>query len=292
MSIYKSTEGERYVQELYAKQLRNLGLDFTTRFVDTRFGKTHMIVGGKPDGAPLLIFHGGNTTSPHFLLYHTVLAEQFKIYAPDTIGHPGRSNQRVLSSKNLEYGQWASDIINELGFGQMNCMGASFGGGILLKLMQYAPDKVSKAVLIVPTGIANTSMATIISKLGIPMIKYLLHPDKKNLVRAIIPLAAVESDIDDNNIDMIGTAFKYVKMNAGFPSNAKASSLSMCNAKTILFCGDKDILFSSEKLIKRAKEIIPNLVYSEVMKDCPHMYMLNGDRLLSINEKIISFVTE
>jgi len=33
-------------------------------------------------------------------------------YAPDTIGHPDYSAQRVLSSKDYSYGQWAVDVNN------------------------------------------------------------------------------------------------------------------------------------------------------------------------------------
>jgi hypothetical protein len=40
----------------------------------------------------------------------------------DTIGHPGKSAKTVLSHKTMEYGEWASDVIDALGFKKMNCV--------------------------------------------------------------------------------------------------------------------------------------------------------------------------
>lgn len=49
------------------------------------------------------------------------------------IAHPGKSDQTVLSAKNLEYGEWAAYVIDGLGFKQIICMGGFYGGGVLTK---------------------------------------------------------------------------------------------------------------------------------------------------------------
>ncbi len=69
------------------------------------------------------------------------------------------------------------------GFEQMICMGESFGGGILAKLMCRAPEKVSKAILLVPAGIANASKAKLIISMGVPMMMYLATKRKNGLKR-------------------------------------------------------------------------------------------------------------
>ncbi len=94
MSIYRNDAGEKEIKELYNRQLQKLNVEFESQYVRTRFGNTHVLVGGKPDGIPILMFHGGNSTNPHSLVYHVSLAEHFMIYAPDTIGHPGLSDQQ------------------------------------------------------------------------------------------------------------------------------------------------------------------------------------------------------
>jgi pimeloyl-ACP methyl ester carboxylesterase len=292
MSIYKSPASELFIQELYTKQLQGLPISFESQYVQTRFGQTHVLVGGKPECIPLLIFHGGNSTNPHSLIYHVALAKHFRLYAPDTMGHPGLSDQTVLSSNNLEYGQWASDVIDSLGFTEMVCMGGSFGGGVLVKLMEYAPAKVAKSILIVPSGIANISLGSVLFKLGIPMVKYLLMPTRERLVKAILPMALNEASIDDNNISMVEATFKHVSVKAQLPSNAKLGALAKCTAPTLLFAGEKDVLFPGDNVIRRARELIPQLTYSECLKGCPHMYMLDSNRLQDMNDKIVRFIME
>lgn len=50
------------------------------------------------------------------------------------------------------------------------------------------------------------------------------------------------------------------------------------------------MLFPGKEVLQRAEALIPNLAYAELMENCPHMYMLNSDRLKRINEKIMEFI--
>ncbi len=59
------------------------------------------------------------------------LLKNFRIYAPDTIGHPGRSAQTVLSSRDNSYGEWATDVIGGIGLERAGAIGISYGGGYL-----------------------------------------------------------------------------------------------------------------------------------------------------------------
>ena len=40
---------------------------------------------------PLVMLQGGNTTSPLTLGWIRPLIESYRVYAPDTLGHPGKS---------------------------------------------------------------------------------------------------------------------------------------------------------------------------------------------------------
>ncbi len=93
---------------------------------------------------PIIFFHGGNSTAPYSLKKNLDLIKECLIFVPDTIGHPGNSDQKVLSSNTLESGEWASDVIDVLGFEKIVCMGESFGGGVLAKLMCVSPGKKFK----------------------------------------------------------------------------------------------------------------------------------------------------
>ncbi|XMB85897.1 alpha/beta hydrolase [Mycoplasmatota bacterium WC44] len=289
--VYKNAKSEKIIRDLYDKQVFSLNIEFEDAYVDTRFGKTHLLKIGNPNGKPILLFHGGNSTTPYCLRDFLSFKDEYLIYAPDTMGHPGKSAQTVLSTKNLEYGEWASDVIDGLGFEQMICMGGSYGGGVLVKLMCFAPQKILKAILLVPSGIYTASTISILFSMGIPMILYKITQKEKWLKKAILPMAINEKDIDESTFEMVKYAFNNVCVKTGTPSNVKESNMKNFTAPTLLITGEKDVLFPGEKVIARAKSIIPNLK-TYLIKESGHMCGLSSEKLKNILEIIADFLDE
>jgi len=290
-AVYKNANGKRIIQDLYDKQVSALNIDFEDIYVDTRFGKTHLLKTGNPNGKPILLFHGGNSTTPYYLRDFLCLRNEYLIFAADIMGHPGKSDQTVLSAKNLEYGEWASDVIDGLGFKQMICMGGSYGGGVLMKLMCVAPKKILKAILLVPSGIWNASNASVMFNMGIPMILYLITKNGKWLKKAILPMALYENEIDESTFEMVKCAFDNVCVKAGMPSNVKVTDMKNYTAPTLLITGEKDIIFPGEKVIARAKKIIPNLK-TYLMKGSGHMSIMSSEKNKNVLEMIAEFLAD
>ncbi len=63
-SIYKSEEGKEKIIKMYNQALEELHIDYDSQMVDTRFGKTHVLVMGPKSATPIMIFQGGNTINP------------------------------------------------------------------------------------------------------------------------------------------------------------------------------------------------------------------------------------
>lgn len=95
-TIYRSPEGQAEMMVLYDKQLLNLGIKYESKMIETRFGLTHVLITGPEDASPLFVFQGGNVTNPHDLKNILPLSKKYRIYAPDTIGHPERSAQTLF----------------------------------------------------------------------------------------------------------------------------------------------------------------------------------------------------
>jgi len=285
--VYKSKQSEAILMELYDKQLASLHIEHEDLYVDTRFGKAHVVKFGNPNGKPLLVIHGGNNTTPYSLRYFSTLPSYFCIYAVDTVGHPGKSSQTVVSHKSMEYGEWASDVISGLGFQKMNCLGGSFGGGILAKLMCVAPEKVEKSILIVPAGIANVSTFHLMVTMGIPMIFYIITKKDRWLKKAIMPMAMNEEIIDNATYEMVKHSFEHVAVKAGMPSNAKAEDMQKYTGQTLVIVSELDNMFPSKKVIAKAEKMIPNLK-THILKGQGHMFALSDDDI----DMIVRFVNE
>ena len=284
-NVYKNKNGEIILTELYDKQIKLLNVKYEDIYVNTTFGKSHLLKLGNPNGKPVLIFHGGNSTTPYYLSGFKSLFQYFCFYAVDTIGHPGKSAQTILSPKSMEYGEWASDVIEGLGFQKMYCIGGSFGGGVLVKLMCAAPKKIEKSVLIVPSGIANVSTFNISVKMGIPMICYIITKKDSWLKKAILPMAIDEKNIDDNTYEMVKSSFEHVNVKAGMPSNIKMDKLKEGNVPTFVIAAEKDCMFPGQNVIAQAEKILPN-VKTHLLKNQGHLHILHIDVLNMIRDFI------
>lgn len=285
--VYKNKSSEESLISLYDTQLKRLNVEFEDLYIETRFGLSHIIKLGSKSGKPILLFHGGNSTAPYYLAGFTDLFKQFCIYAVDTIGHPGKSAQTLLSAKSMEYGEWASDVITALGFKKMYCIGGSYGGGILVKLMCVDPEKIEKAVLIVPSGIANISTFKVIFKMGIPMSLYILTKNEYWLKKTILLMAINEKNIDESTYEMVKNSFEHAVIKAGLPSNVSPKILKQCTAHILLITAENDCLFPGKKVIKKAKEAFPNLE-TVLLKNQGHLCVLPKE----VTKKILSFITE
>ena len=269
MSIYRTEEGKRQIIKLYDEQLERLGAPYRDVYVKTSFGRTHIVETGNFDGIPLLLFHGGNSTTAYTLLTCGFFMKDFHIYAADIIGHPGKSDEVSLSSRDLDYGVWAGDIITALGYESMACFAGSFGAGILAKVMCYAPEKIKCAVLYVPSGICNAPAVNSISMM-LPMIAYWVPHKEKWLKRVFSPLSCGREDIEPEMFMTAKLSIEHTKVKTVMPSNVPEKYMKKCKAPTLVMAAEKDCLFPGRGVILRAKKIIPRC-RTYLLRDRGHM---------------------
>lgn len=279
-TIYKTADSKNVTLELYDSQLTKLDFPCKDIFINTSFGETHLIETGNLNGIPLLVFHGGNSTTAYNLLACKFLLNDFHIYAVDIIGHPGKSAEVSLSPKGYSYGKWASEVITDLGFEKIRCFGGSFGGGVLAKLMCVAPNKVEKSALIVPAGI-NNAFPIGSAKMMIPLIKYLLTKDEAYIKQTALFMSVTEDVLDNDTLDTVKNSFDHVKTKTGMPSNVSEKLMQKCNAQTLVMASEKDCLFPAKKVLSRAQKIIPN-IFTYELKNRGHMHLLTESEKIMI----------
>ena len=283
-SIYRSPEGEEKILALYERALKQLGTGFEEQMVDTRYGDTHVLTTGPKEAPPLMIFQGGNTVNPVTLSWFSPLLSEYRVYAPDTIGHPGRSAQNRISSGDDSFGKWVIDLLDNLGIEKSSFIGPSYGAGIILRTAAYAPERISNAVLLVPSGIVKGSFW----KMILPMLLYRLFPSRDRLLKAARPMFT--EDMDEITLDVIGSVFLHVKLETQMPRLATKEELAGFKAPTLVMAGEKDIFFPANKILPRAEEIIPNLVAAESLHGSGHFP--STKTLDYINNRIKMFLKE
>ncbi len=285
-TIYKKADSKAKVLTLYDQQIEKLNISYNDIYVDTSYGNTHLIETGNMDGKPLLLFHGGNSTTAYNLLALKFLLKDFHIYGVDTIGHPGKSAEVSLSAKNYDYGKWANLVIEALGYERIACFGTSFGAGVLAKTMCVSPEKIEKAVLLVPSGIKNAPAYKSMSMM-FPMIMYWVTGDEKWLIKCILPMAIHEDNIDDDTFQTVKSSIDNVKIKSGMPSDVNPDDIKKCKAPTLVMAAEKDCLFPANLVIPQAESIISNCT-TYLLEGRGHMSHLT----LGEKEMIIEFLNK
>ncbi len=274
-SIYKTEEGKKQILALYDEQLGRINSRYNDVWIDTSLGKTHIVETGNLNGEPLLVFHGGNATSAYNLLFFSFMFADYHIYAADIIGHPGKSAETCLPARGYDYGKWAGEVIDGLGYSRISCCAGSFGAGVLAKTMCVAPEKIKKAVLYVPSGIKNAPAVNSVSMM-FPMIMYWLTRKDEWLRKTMLPMAVTESNITEDIYQTAKLSINYAKVKTAMPSNVSARLIKKCRAPVLVMAAEKDCLFPGKGVINRALKIIPNCT-AYLIKGRGHMHIMTGE---------------
>ncbi|MGH2494155.1 MAG: alpha/beta fold hydrolase [Ktedonobacteraceae bacterium] len=121
------------------------------RAVDVRGLSTHMFEAGASSSPPLLYLHGtylGNL----WLEFHTTLAQQFHVFAPDTPGF-GLTARPDWMRDMSDYILYFRDLLDTLGLEKAILVGHSLGGWMAAELAVWYPERVEKLVLSNSAGI-------------------------------------------------------------------------------------------------------------------------------------------
>jgi pimeloyl-ACP methyl ester carboxylesterase len=260
-SIYRSTQGEAEVIALYEQKLANLAVDTQSRMVETRFGRTHVLAAGPPDAPPVMALTGISTGAPRILEWFQLLTRDYRLYAPDPIGQPGRSVQTRVPPGDHNYGKWMVDVLDSLGLGSLPFIGVSFGGGIVLDTAAYAPERISRAALMAPAGLTRVPFLGTAIKFFIPCLLYRCFPSRERLLDTLQPLAG---DPDDYSLQVFDATLRHLKLNLAPPGPFDKIALAGFKAPTLLLLAKSDIFIPVEPARRRAQELLPRLTAVEV----------------------------
>jgi pimeloyl-ACP methyl ester carboxylesterase len=262
-----------------------LPFELERTYIDTSFGKTHMLLAGPTDGKPLFIFQGGNCINPMTLSWFSPLINKYRVYAPDTIGHPGYSDQNRISAKDHSFALWITELMNYFNIERCAFIGPSYGAGIILRLAAFMPERIDCSILVSPAGMQLGSKITMIKKILIPLILFNITSSEKHLNQITNIMSANSMKEIDKQI--IGDIFKYIKLEQEMPKLTEKKELTNYNSPTLIIAGKEDIFFPANRLNKVAKEIIPNLT---AFKTFDMGHFPSEENLVEINNEIIEFL--
>ena len=267
-TIYRSDATRREIEAFYDRVRDGLPFATRVRILSSRFGETHLLEAGPADAPPVVVFQGGNVVNPLTLAWFAPLTDQLRILAPDTIGQPGKSSGERVSANDASLGEWAVDVLDGLGLDSAPVVGISYGGGVVIRLAALAPERVSRAALVVPAGIADVPMGSMLA-LAAGYLGY----------RAVARRSFVEStvrrlsggDPDPLFVESTALAFRGTALDTEMPRNATPEELRRLTAPVMVIAGEHDPLFRPDRVLPRARELFQNLAGAEALDGCAHI---------------------
>jgi hypothetical protein len=244
--------------------------------IQTSLGKTHVwgLNTMQDNLDSLVIFPGARTTSLIWDLDNGLdnLNCKVRLFLVETNGLPNLSNGDTPAIKSLDYGVWASEVLDGLQLKKAFVAGASFGGLICMKLGLVAPEKIEAAFLLNPGCLQPFSLT--LKNLYYNLLP-ILRPTPRNVAtfldKAIFssPNHQLSETAKKMLVDYEVFALERYRDNTQKPYYM-AEQLSQVKTETYLLVGDQDILFPWQQSVDNAEKQLKNLRESKVFKNVGH----------------------
>ncbi len=113
--------------------------------------------GGDSDGPVVLLIHGSPGEAANFDRLGPLLAERYRVIAPDLPGF-GASTRQVPDYSILAHARYCLDLLNQLNIDRAHIVGYSMGGGVMLHMADLEPRRVQSAVLLSSIGVQELEL--------------------------------------------------------------------------------------------------------------------------------------
>lgn len=268
--VYKNQECMKKMHEFYDKVLNSLQIAYREEYIDTSYGKTHVIIAGDENKTPIFTLHGGNGINPLNIRLFLPLLEHHCIIAPDVIGMPGKSEPyRNLNTNKEDFGYWLCELLDRMHINKISFVVSSYSSAMMLSLAKVSPDRIDKAVLLVPSGFTHGAIGPIMSKMALPFMKYYFAPTEKALNEIMDIMASESDEMWREFFDLVMSSYK-MEMRA--PKEYKKEELEKFYSSIIIFASNEDIFFPANKVFLKAEEIFQKK---------PQTYLVEGNHMPS-----------
>jgi pimeloyl-ACP methyl ester carboxylesterase len=261
VSIYFTPQVQTEMMAIYDAKLAQWPSPFEARFVDTSYGKVHVIVSG-PDGAPrVLLLNAGQMAAWSWVTNVGALNEHYRTYAIDTIGEPGKSELSDINHFPRSGAEWSDllvEITTKLGVEKAFVVGASNGGFLALNYAINYPARVEKLALLGAMGLTPSTNENIV-RITLSQMFPLKWVQDNTVSWSFGGDPKLRGQIDD----WFHLVFRTAPQQSP-PLTMKAEDLQQINVPTLAVLGTKDNLMGDLNAVKELASNVPGIRMAEI----------------------------
>ena len=255
--VYKTAEIKEQHFQLYDEKLAQWPTDYEDVYVDTSYGKVHVIVSGPEDGPPMLLLNAAAMSGWSWLYNVGEFNKEYRTYAVDTLGEVGKSeltDYLTYPTNEKEYADLHVEITDALGIEKAYVVGASFGGFMATSYAMYYPERVEKLALLGPMGMTPQTGKTALRIMFVQL--YPLKSIQQNTVQWAL-------GTDEFTLAESEEWFKIVLTSTmpreGHPVGFTPQQVQGINVPVLLVIGSRDSLTGDPQKVIELAENAPDI---------------------------------
>lgn len=281
-SQYKSEEARSKVFAAYDAVLSHWPIVYDTRFVQTQFGPTHLVVSGAADAPPLVLLHGLATNATCWQQNVAAMADRFRVYAPDTIGDAGKSAGTRPAYASGDHSRWVAEVFERLELGRARVAGLSLGGWIAFHFAATHPDRVERLALLAPAEFMPMSLG-----FGLRGMLTCLFPREARVRRFFRYLASRQyGGMPDWMMHSLIIGFQAARPDLRDPPVIQDARLSALRPPTLLLLGSEDPIYDAAKAASRVRSVAPH-IQVEIIQNAGHLFVVEQPE--ATNKALLQF---
>ena len=260
-SIYFTPQVQTEMMAIYDAKLAQWPTPYETRYVDTSYGKVHVIVSG-PENAPrVLLLNAGQMAGWSWVTNVGALNEGYRTYAIDTIGEPGKSELSDINRFPKNGAQWSDllvEITDTLGVQKAYVVGASNGGFLALNYAIRYPERIEKMALLGAMGLTPSTNENIM-RITFAQMFPLKWVQNNTIQWSFGDDPELHAQIDD----WFYLVFKTAPQQSP-PVTMKAEELQQVHVPTLALLGTEDNLMGDLGAVRKLASNVPGIEIVEI----------------------------
>jgi pimeloyl-ACP methyl ester carboxylesterase len=288
-SPYKTKEGEKDFFDAYHKSLSLWKVDFETFYIDTSYGRTHVLAVGPTNGDPVVLLHGFGFSSTMWYPNINILSKNNRVYAIDVLGEFNKSIASKSFQKKTHYAEWLSEVLDSLEIGKISFIGHSNGGWHAINFAIHSPDRINKLMLLAPAA----SFIPFSKQFPLRLVLANIIKTRRIIIDFFGKWFVAKGNTVQNELfeqfykGLINFKWEHKIL---IPSVFKSQELeNIRKIPTLLLVGDKEVIYNHTKLINEVNKAYPN-IKTTIIANASHA--LSIEKASEVNSHLINFLND
>lgn len=283
------TEEKQY-HESYDKSLELWPVEYSTYYVNTVQGKTHIIESGNKTAPSLILLHGGSMSSTMWYPNVVEWSKYYRVICVDILGDKNKSISQTEFIDRPSYALWLKDVLDALQIKKTDIVGLSYGALNIVNFLLFYPEKVNRVVLMSPAAtyvpfdakFYTHAFGMVKNPNGVQLFLNWIFDDRykphsfiaEQLVAAMNWIEPSKSTTPKEN---------------GFPYVFTDEELASIRNSILLMLGENEVMYNVDEAYKRAVNSSPCMTV-ELVQEVGHLMSMENPSY--INKRVLEFLSE